>query len=104
MQHEVNFLPLLFKLSPVALYVLLQNGVLEFVDFLITPQKGQVCEIYDVQVRLPETSLALSLLVPQVNNKGKEFRVVVLLKDLRVCIVKSAHLRTALADIRLVYQ
>ena len=53
MQHKVNFLPLLFKLSPVALYVLLQNGVLEFVDFLITPQKGQVCEIDDIQVRLP---------------------------------------------------
>lgn len=102
-EHKVNFFPLFLKLCSIALDVLLQNSVLELIDFLITPQKRQVCEVNDVQVWLPETGLALGLLVPQVNNEGQEFCIVVLLKDLWVSVVESAHLRATLPDIRLVY-
>ena len=69
-EHPVDFQPLFIELFSIPLDVSDENSILKLGHFVIRPQERQVCEVDDVEVRLPEAVLAFGPLMPDEADEG----------------------------------
>ena len=93
-------LPLFVKLFPVIYHILYQNLVLEFFDFIVRPEHGDITVVYYLEVRVPEGSFSFEHLIPDEGYQNQVFSIVVMLEDLLVLIYQKTYLRVSDSDLR----
>ena len=90
-EHPVDFEPLFIKLFTVPLNICDQDCVLKLIQLLIIPQEWHICEIYNVQVWLPEACFSFGFLVPEEDDQCEVLSIVMSLEDLWVLVIQGGH-------------